>query len=396
MNTINNRGAARPRNLRAKAAAFALSLVLGSALVLAPSSAWASGDSAPTEAVPAPVDAVVAPAEAAPAPADDSAPEAAPTGDRTMTFYYYEPLSYEDPDYSHPSGLRLLKTKVVGGLSVGDVLDTWDYVDDIEGHFFFDAYPAKPVVSEDDSKNFVELMYFKRCDNPLTINYYELSSKDGWDIDLSDPSNLDVTKMGSFTKENLRYDLKVHADEVVVPVSGMDCVGSYPEQLRLTTDRDRNVISVFYADEAPQHDPTPLPDDVLVEDDVTTLPDDKPIEGDDSSEDNDSSEGDDSAADDGSDAGDGDGSATAPGGSESGDDASSDAGTVPGGTDSVAEDADATSADDESSSGKDAQQADELPQTGDASLALMPLALTSVIASLTLMIAARRQAKSNR
>ena len=160
MNTINNRGAARPRNLRAKAAALALSLVLGSALVLAPSSAWASGDSAPTEAAPAPVDAVVAPAEAAPAPADDSAPEAAPTGDRTMTFYYYEPLSYEDPDYSHPSGLRLLKTKVVGGLSVGDVLDTWDYVDDIEGHFFFDAYPAKPVVSEDDSKNFVELMYF--------------------------------------------------------------------------------------------------------------------------------------------------------------------------------------------------------------------------------------------
>lgn len=211
-------------------------------------------------------------APAAPEPADIAAPprfvdeETRPlppvdpddVSEHTMTFYYYEPMDYEDPDYSHPSGIRLLKKRVVTGLKAGQELDTWDYVEQIEGHVFFDAYPSKPVVSSDESKNYVELVYFKTMDNACTVNYFEVKGTPGAVVGSDD---IAIEKMGEFTIENQRYDQKIEGRQVAAPIDEMVYLDSYPQSIRLKADPADNVINVFYADTlATLPDATPVPD----------------------------------------------------------------------------------------------------------------------------------------
>ena len=211
-------------------------------------------------------------APAAPEPADIAAPprfadeETRPNppvdgdsaADHTMTFYYCEPMGYEDPDYSHPSGIRLLKKRVVTGLKAGQELDTWDYVEQIEGHVFFDAYPSKPVVSSDESKNYVELVYFKTMNSACTVNYFEVKGTPGAVVGSND---IAIEKMGEFTIENQRYDQKIEGRQVAVPIDEMIYLDSYPQSIRLKSDPADNVINVFYADTlATLPDATPVPD----------------------------------------------------------------------------------------------------------------------------------------
>lgn len=260
-------------------------LALALALALAPAGAFAStdapvtdaaaGDAGPAAAAPVSGHALdvvvpgtsgeVAPAAVAPPRFVDEETRPLPPVDpddvseHTMTFYYYEPMDYEDPDYSDPSGIRLLKKRVVSGLKAGQVLDTADYVEDIEGHVFFDAYPAKPVVSSDESLNYVELVYFKTRDSSCTVNYFEVKGKRGAVIGSDD---VDVEKMGSFTIENQRFDQKIEGRQVAAPLEEMMYLDSYPESIRLKESPEENVLNVFYAPAL-----ATLPDDVVVPED---------------------------------------------------------------------------------------------------------------------------------
>lgn len=179
--------------------------------------------------------------------------------DHTMTFYYCDPMGYEDPDYDDPSGIKLLKKVVVTGLKAGDVLNTADYVEHIDGYFFFDAYPVKPVVSSDESLNYVELTYFKTRDNAFSVDYYQVKGQPG---SVVGDEAVAFEKMGTLTVDDQPFDLKVDAARVAVPIENMVCLDAYPESIRLKSDADENVINVFYADAAATlPDSVPAPDD---------------------------------------------------------------------------------------------------------------------------------------
>ena len=259
MNKKTNARAAGPLpGVRGKLVIAAMAL----ALALAPLGSYASAADAPADA-PAPdaVSTVTPPrfvdGETRPEPPVDGDDAA----DHTMTFYYCEPMGYEDPDYSHPSGIRLLKKRVVTGLKAGQVLDTRDYVEDIEGHVFFDAYPAKPVVSSDESQNYVELVYFKTMDNACTVNYYKVKGQPDAMVGSDD---IAIEKMGSFTIDNQRFDQKIEGSQVAAPLEEMIYLDTYPESIRLKDDPEDNVLNVFYTPAL-----TTLPGNTIVPDDLT-------------------------------------------------------------------------------------------------------------------------------
>lgn len=209
-------------------------------------------------------------------------------GNHTMTFYYCEMVHYDDdPDFSHPTNMRLLYTRTVEGLNVGDELDTWDYVEPINGYFFFDAIPAKPVVVEDESQNGVELRYTNPEVNQYTVNYYrmtdgedtrEASGDEAGDNATSDSEEADdvlvdevgdelvaFEKIKSETVSQQRFNRLVNGDQLAQPLEDLMYVDSYPSSIRVTTDPDKNVINLLYADTM-----TSLPDDTDVTEDSST------------------------------------------------------------------------------------------------------------------------------
>lgn len=209
-------------------------------------------------------------------------------GNHTMTFYYCEMVHYDDdPDFSHPTNMRLLYTRTVEGLNVGDELNTWDYVEPINGYFFFDAIPAKPVVVEDESQNGVELRYTNPEVNQYTVNYYrmtdgedtrEASGDEADDSAASDSEEADdvlvdevgdelvaFEKIKSETVSQQRFNRLVNGDQLAQPLEDLMYVDSYPSSIRVTTDPDKNVINLLYADTM-----TSLPDDTDVTEDSNT------------------------------------------------------------------------------------------------------------------------------
>ena len=268
LNKKTNARAAGPLpGVRGKLAIAAMAL----ALALAPLGSYASAAAMPAEAGPVASDAPASDAVSTVTPPrfvdGETRPEPPVDGDdaadHTMTFYYCEPMGYEDPDYSHPSGIRLLKKRVVTGLKAGQVLDTRDYVEDIEGHVFFDAYPVKPVVSSDESQNYVELVYFKTMDNACTVNYYTVKGQPDAMVGSDD---IAIEKMGSFTIDNQRFDQKIEGSQVAAPLEEMICLDTYPESIRLKDNPEDNVINVFYTPAL-----TTLPGNTIVPD-YTTPP----------------------------------------------------------------------------------------------------------------------------
>lgn len=207
-----------------------------------------------------------------------------PADDCSVTLKYYEIVQYDDPD--EPVGddnLRLLGSRTLSGLHEGDVIDAWDYVVNIPGHFFWDGWPAKLTVSRDPNQNVIVLHYVKLWNAEYTVNYYVMTGADltagTWSEALA-PEEVTFTKMGSETFTNQRFDALIKGDAYEYKLNDMYVIDTYPAEIRLGTDPDNNVINVLYVPElATLPDQIEIPDEQLNYDDlITTLPDDVIVE----------------------------------------------------------------------------------------------------------------------
>ncbi len=199
---------------------------------------------------------------------EPSAPDAqGETADRTLTVRYYE-FVYEDGGHNIV-GDALLGEASQGGFKPGDVVNAWDYVVDIPGHFFFDGSAPEIVISEDDAENVLDLFYGKLYNNEFTVNYYLMVgadlSADSWSGALA--THPEFEKMGEQTFVDQRFDDLVEGDDYEYDIGGMYAVDTYPESIRLSTDPDENVINVLYVPALSN-----LPDDIVIPDEPS-LPD---------------------------------------------------------------------------------------------------------------------------
>lgn len=242
-----------------------LTVLLGGAMVV-PVVSHAS-DEAPSAAnVPAVVEGTDAVATTTPSTSTEDS--------LTVTVQYYENVAYEDSDVSpDEEGRIFLGERVIYELHEGDVLDTWDYVVDIPGHFFFDAWPAKLTVTNNPANNVIKLFYCKLWNNEFTVNYYLMEgadlTADTWSGALA-PEGVRFIKLGSETFTDVRYDQLVEGDAYEYKIDGTYVVDTYPTQIRVGSDPDENVINVLYVPDSMR-----LPDDVVIPD-KTPEPDDAP------------------------------------------------------------------------------------------------------------------------
>lgn len=207
-----------------------------------------------------------------------------PADNCSITLKYYEIVQYDDPD--EPVGddnLRLLGSRTLSGFHEGDVVDAWDYVVNIPGHFFWDGWPGKLTVSRDPNQNVIVLHYVKLWNAEYTVNYYVMTgadlTADTWSEALA-PEEVTFTKMGSETFTNQRFDALIKGDAYEYKLNDMYVIDTYPAEIRLGTDPDNNVINVLYVPElATLPDQIEIPDEQLNHDDlITTLPDDVIVE----------------------------------------------------------------------------------------------------------------------
>lgn len=207
-----------------------------------------------------------------------------PADNCSITLKYYEIVQYDDPN--EPVGddnLRLLGSRTLSGFHEGDVVDAWDYVVNIPGHFFWDGWPGKLTVSRDPNQNVIVLHYVKLWNAEYTVNYYVMTGADltanTWSEALA-PEEVTFTKMGSETFTNQRFDALIKGDAYEYKLNDMYVIDTYPAEIRLGTDPDNNVINVLYVPElATLPDQIEIPDEQLNHDDlITTLPDDIVVE----------------------------------------------------------------------------------------------------------------------
>lgn len=268
-----------------KGAVALLAIVLATGL-LVPSFSLANADDASSDALPSEglFQKLQVPENPQEIQSSDSASQSQEAGECTVTLEYWENVTYDDPDNPpNEDGRRLLGERVLTGLHEGDVLNTWNYVVNIPGYFFWDAWPAKLTVSADPSQNVISLFYFKLWSTQYTVNYYVLTgadlSADNW-IDALTPEEVEFTKVHTDTFTNQR-DTIIEGDAYEYQVDGLFVIDTYPAEIVLGTDPDNNVLNVLYTPEI-----TTLPDDVEVPSDtimdkddlITTLPDDVLVE----------------------------------------------------------------------------------------------------------------------
>lgn len=199
--------------------------------------------------------------------ADNAAAPDQEVGDCTATLEYWENVPYDDPENPpNGDGRRLMGTRVLTGLHEGQVLNTWDYVVNIPGYFFWDAWPATLTISTDPSQNVISLFYFKRWDSEYTVNYYVMTganlAADNW-VDALQPNNVKFTKIASETFDSQQFDSIINGDAYEYKVDGMYVIDTYPTKIQLGTDPDNNVLNVLYTPTS-----TTLPDHIEVPDDV--------------------------------------------------------------------------------------------------------------------------------
>lgn len=195
-----------------------------------------------------------------------------PADDCVVTVYYCEYAHYDDPDASFDEmGRRILGYYQIDGLQEGEVLDAWDYVVTIPGHFFFDGWPAKLTVTTNPSQNVLTLIYVKTYDSEYTVNYYLMEgadlTADNW-TDALAPDDVEFVKLGSETIKGQRFDSLIMGDAYEYKLDDMYVIDSYPSQIRLGINPDDNVINVLYTSALSN-----LPDSVEVPDDIDS-PDD--------------------------------------------------------------------------------------------------------------------------
>lgn len=187
--------------------------------------------------------------------------------DCSVTLKYFEAMPYDDPDaIVDDEGRRILGERTLSGYTEGQVLSAWDFVVDIPGHFFFDAFPGRLTVSADPSKNVIEFVYGKLWNTQYTVNYYVMTgadlTADNW-TDALAPENVEFIKIASETFTGQRFDALVEGDAYEYQVDGMYVIDTYPAEIRLGTDPDNNVINVLYTPTT-----THLPDDIEIVDKI--------------------------------------------------------------------------------------------------------------------------------
>ncbi|WP_206214605.1 hypothetical protein [Adlercreutzia sp. ZJ242] len=260
---------------RRKKIGIAIVAALCGCVLLAPATSSADDEVLPSANAPAAVEDEGEAVETTP-----SAETTPAEGPCSVTLQYYENVGYEDPDVTPgEDGRILLGERVVSGLHEGDVLDTWDYVVNIPGHFFFDAWPAKLTVSSDPANNVIKLFYFKLWNNQFTVNYYLMEgadlTADTWAGALA-PEGVEFIKLGSETFTDVRYDKLVEGDAYEYEIDGTYVVDAYPSQIRVGLNPDENVINVLYVPDSMRlPDDVPIPDTMAPEPDDAITPDDE-------------------------------------------------------------------------------------------------------------------------
>ena len=200
--------------------------------------------------------------------AQDNPAATTPSDDCTVTIRYLEYMNYDDePDaVIDEMGRRVLGTRVLTGLKEGEVLNAWNYVVNIPGHFFFDGWPLNLTVTTDPNKNTFDLIYYKKWSSEYTVNYYVMTGADltvdTWSEALA-PDDVEFIKMGSETFENQRFDKLVEGDAYEYKLDDMYVIDTYPAEIRLGTDPDNNVINVLYTPTS-----STLPDELEVPDGI--------------------------------------------------------------------------------------------------------------------------------
>lgn len=196
----------------------------------------------------------------------------------SLTVYYCEMVPHDEP-IDHPSHMRLIKSETFDGLTVGETFEPWDYVQDINGYWFFDGWSEDYVLSENPDENNLELHYFASQDNQATINYYIMSegestrsvdaASQALDSEHAVVNGEDVlfTKIGESQLDGLRFDRFVHGDDHAIELENLMLVDSYPSSIQVCTNPENNVINLLYAPSL-----TSLPDDMPADDEEAVEP----------------------------------------------------------------------------------------------------------------------------
>lgn len=204
-------------------------------------------------------------------------------GTLTVTVYHFELVYYDDPTFVQPeapelAGARLIGTSTVEGLKPGDVVRAWEQVGTHPGFAFFDGWPRELTVSEDPSKNVMQLNYFRQA-SEVTVNYYEASLLDAnaamplyghTTVEPIGDQMVEFTKMGSEVLERELYAEVLTGDELAEEtdmVEGLAYAGSYPNDMFVSMDSSKNEINLVYTR------PVVRPDDVEAGDSLPDLPD---------------------------------------------------------------------------------------------------------------------------
>lgn len=339
-----------------------------------------------------------------PAPDKDESPAESEKTEKakettTLTLSVYEIVFYDDPSFNEPGGLRLMETKVIEGLKVGETIDLWDYVEKRDDFFFFDGWPRHIVLSADSDENHAQLHYM-RTKSPSVVNYYLVGeagapalAKDAPIIDDVDGVPVSFWKMGSYQVQSLPLGAQIESEQCAVDLDGLVYLDADKDSIAVEPLTSANEINLFYT-----------------VDTAATLPDDTPVE--------DTTAADrpgtpDSGAGDASDDGDGSGdtgasTGTAGAGSSSEDDSTSESGAAEGSDGGASADSDGT---DQPSAGDDDGGAtvvieDEpsplaaahegvltLPQTGDAAGSLAGLLALAACSATVVGVARRRSSR---
>lgn len=220
----------------------------------------------------------------------------------SLTVYYCEIMPF-DESIDHPSNMRLLQTKTFDGLPVGETFNSWDYVENLDGYFFFDGWAESYVLSENPEENNLQLHYFATQNNSATVNYYIMSEDPTDDYETYQSFQSDLveiggesilfTKLGEYQLEGLRFNRPVTGEDHAIAIDDLMFVESFPSSIQVSTSPEDNIINLLYAPAL-----TTLPDDLLVDEGSTTPPAvDEPVNDDNSVDDSTSADDNESAGD---------------------------------------------------------------------------------------------------
>lgn len=169
-----------------------------------------------------------------------------------ITVRYNEHYNHDLDGNPSEDGTRLLGVRSFPA-TVGEEINTWDYVANIPGFFFWDGWPSELTVSEDPSDNVIELFYMRLSIASYTVNYYAMVGADLTADNWSDALETDPQfyLLGQTEHPNQLFDKLVLGNEYAYDLEGTYIVGTYPESIRLSLDADKNVINVLYVPKEP-------------------------------------------------------------------------------------------------------------------------------------------------